>query len=162
MPSWDVIINWNAVLAKLGLTPEDLLDLPKGSREQALAEIEAQFGADALFEKDPEEIDKLVAEHLHQILLKKNFFHKREKEREKARKEYANLLPHIEVLPFDGLPEEFKQMLQDAMNNGQAGDLRDLFEQYFSKYYKTKGSKSKGKDRKIDGEDEDPNRSMYI
>ncbi len=162
MPSWDVIINWNAVLARLGLAPEDLPNLPKGAREQAVAEVEAEIGADALFEKDPQEVDKLVAEHLRQILNNKKYFQKREKEREKAKKEYAQNLPHIEVFPMDGLPEDFKKMIQDAIENGQAGDLQDFFEDMFSKYYKSKGNKSKSKDRKQDGEDEDPNRSMYI
>jgi hypothetical protein len=162
MPSWDVIINWNAVLARMGLTPEDLGNLPKGAREQAVAEVEALFGAEALFEKDPQEIDNLITESLKRILVKKNYFQKREKEREKAKKEYANNLPRIEVFPADGLPEEFKQMLQDAMDNGQAGDLKDMFEEFFSKYYKSKGNKGKAKDRKSADEDEDPNRSMYI
>ncbi len=53
-------------------------------------------------------------------------------------------------------------MIQDAIENGQAGDLQDFFEDMFSKYYKSKGNKPKSKDRKQDGEDEDPNRSMYI
>lgn len=158
MPKWDVIINWNAVLAILGLSPEDLLNLPKGTREQAVAEVEAENGADVLFEKDPEDVDKLVAEHLQRILANKKYFQKREKEREKAKKEYANNLPHIEVFPMD---EDFKKMIQDAIDNGQAGDLKDFFEDLFSKYSK-KGNKPKSKDHKEDGEDEDPNRSMYI
>ncbi len=162
MPSWDVIINWNAVLARIGLNPEELVNMPKGAREQAMAEVEEQFGADALFEKDPQEIDTLIAEHLKRILDNKKYFQKREKEREKAKKEYANNLPHIEVFPFDGLPEELKKIFQDAMENGQAGDLKDLFEDFFSKYYKSKGNKPKGKDRNSEDEDQDPSRTMYI
>jgi hypothetical protein len=162
MPTWDIIINWNAVLSRLGLTPEETVALPKGAREQALAEIEAEFGVDALFEKDPQEIDKIVGDHLQRILTKKNFFQKREKEREKAKKEYSNNLPRIEIFPLDGLPDDFKQMLQDAMDNGQGGDLKDLFEEFFTKFYKNKG-KFKSKDKgKGDEEDTDPSRSMYI
>jgi len=162
MPSWDVIINWNAVLARMGLNPEDLVNLPKGAREQAVAEVEEHFGAETLFEKDPQDIDKMVADTLQRILTKKNYFQRREKEREKTKKEYANNLPHIEVFPVDGLPEEFKEMLQDAIESGKAGDLKDLFEDFFSKYYKSKGGKSKSKDRNKNDEDQDPSRSMYI
>ncbi len=162
MPSWDVIINWNGVLARLGLTPEDLVNLPKGAREQAVAEVEEEIGADALFEKDPQEVDKLVSEHLQRILNNKKYFQKREKEREKAKKEYANNLPHVEVFPVDGLPEDFKQMIQDAIDSGQAEDLKDFFEDLFSKYYKSKGNKPKSKDRNPSDDDEDPSRSMFI
>ncbi len=162
MPSWEVIINWNAVLARLGLDPEELVLLPKGAREQAVAEVEEEIGADALFEKDPQEVDKLVADHLQRLLQNKKYFQKREKEREKAKKEMASNLPHIEVFPMDGLPEDFKRMIQDAIDSGQAGDLKDFFEDLFSKYYKSKGNKPKSKDRKSSDEEEDPNRSMYI
>src|SRR5271157_1749931 len=161
MPSWDVIIDWTAVLAKLGLEPADIEDLPKGSREQAVSEVERTFGADALFEKDPQEIDQLITDALERILKKKNYFQKHEK----AKKEKADATPHIEIFPIDGIPDEFKQMFQDALENAKGTDFEQLFDDMLSKFYKNKNkakSKPKGKDKGTKRDDEDPAGSMFI
>jgi len=158
MPSWDVIIDWSAVLAKLGLEPGDLPDLPKGTREQAVADVENQYGVDALFEKDPQEIDQIVADTLERILKKKNYFQKREK----AKKQNANSMPQIEIFPTDGVPEEFKQLLQDALENSGT-DWEKFMNDFMSRFGNNKPkSKSKSKDKRSKwDDDDDPSRSMF-
>jgi hypothetical protein len=135
--------------------------MPKGAREQAIAEVEKFFGANALFEKDPQEIDKLVADALERILKKKNFFQKHEK----AKKEKADSMPHIEIFPIDGVPDEFKQMLKDAFENAKGADFEQMFDDMLSKFYKNKNkpkSKPKGKDKGSKRDDEDPAGTMFI
>ena len=125
--------------------------------------MEKTYGAEVLFEKDPQEVDQLVADTLERILKKKNYFQKREK----AKKQSATNAPHIEVFPMDGVPEEFKQMLQDAFENAQGKDFEQLFDEMLSKFYKNRKNakpRSKGKEKgsKRDDDDSDPSRSMDI
>lgn len=156
------MIDWTAVLAKLELEASDLEEMPKGAREQAIAEVEKIYGVEVLFEKDPQEVDQIVADTLERILKKKNFFQKREK----AKKQNANNLPHVEIFPLDGVPEEFKQMLQDAFDNAQGKDPEEIFNEMLSKLYKNRNKfkpRPKGKDKgKRDDDDSDASRSMYI
>lgn len=139
--SWSVKLDWLNILNKLGL--ESIKQISELKKDKAIKKLTRNFGNEALLEREGDELDKLVAQELKE-LMRKELSLKAKKE-ERLEKEL-----HSKVIPFKrgGIikidPRDFKDLDIDFDNP----------EEFFKALYK----KFTGKD---DGEDEDDDKNKF-
>jgi len=140
---WTIQLDWLNITNLIGL--DSIIDIPDDKKDKAIKRISKTYNTNTLLQLAPEELDKLVAHELRDLMRKELALQARKLERaEKQMRSKMIPFKHGEIIKMD--PRDFEDLDPDA-------DPEDILKYFYKKFM---GKKDNG-----DNDDRDDDKDNY-
>ncbi|MFX1273737.1 MAG: hypothetical protein ACFFBP_14280 [Promethearchaeota archaeon] len=136
---WTIKLDWLNIVNLLGL--DKIEQISEIKKEKAIKKISKSFDTDVLLEKDPDELDKIVADELREIM-KKELTQKAKDQERREREFQSNFIPFKNggIINID--PRDLKDLDIDI-----DGDPYDLLKKLAKKFFRGDNDSDDDKDK---------------
>lgn len=136
---WTIKLDWLNIVNLLGL--DKIEQISEIKKEKAIKKISKSFDIDVLLEKDPDELDKIVADELREIM-KKELTQKAKDQERREREFQSNFIPFKNggIINID--PRDLKDLDIDI-----DGDPYDLLKKLAKKFFRGDNDSDDDKDK---------------